>query len=696
MADTASLAGKPVIGLGMLVLLLPAVAPTPSLLVQPWCLRLALLMVMVPLLMGWLTFRQGTLVTVPRNPLVAAFSLILILACGTAIFATNQYDAWYGAAKWAVLLLLVVVTHNSIHDAKDKRLIMNFIALGGAFMALVGVCQYLFGLEFYLTPTHAYPWPSGTSSHKNQASSFVVMTLPIAVYLAFRATNAKRFLFWNLMVALMAAFLVYGRARQAQVALLVELLFFLMIFRAFFKGKVKLQTELKVHLRVPMLISLGIFIMLILMPPVDESFGLQNSAVVRLLDRDDIYGQKGLSLETASSHRVSTWTNTIAMIPDSLMGNGYLNWQVDYPKYAANPMAAYNLSRGFYWRYTHNDYLQTLVEFGVLSIAAGILLLYGLVAVFRSVLAAGDGDELSIYCALLTGLVGLAVVMLFSFPLSMTLQPAYLCIYVGAFSAAYATPNHKKWHLQGSFFTVICLLLALLGGWVGYRASLAWHHAQSGEAVHRHIEKDLYDMEKYPDVTELRDTIYYRVMASEMADPFHTRLDMMRGGLLAYLVITEKNSQRQAYFADRALEFLAKVRRAFPYYAYPYITEAQIWESMQKPQLRKKALEKVVELAPGDVGSVKAIALINLQEKSPVKAFLLLDDFFRRFYDGQLLDVYLYSAQEANRQNVAIGTLSKIDLTKRGYIYKGEVLHIENDKINRVVKILASQVRSQD
>lgn len=152
---------------------------------------------------------------------------ILLMAVLTAFWAVNAYGAITGIIKWFYVILMSIAVYTLARDVDTHRKIIIACALAGGYMAMVGVAQYLFGHEIYITPIGQYPWPSATSGHKNMASQFVVMTLPFALYLSITARNSIGYWLANPLVALMLAYIVYGRARQVFIALFVQVLILL-------------------------------------------------------------------------------------------------------------------------------------------------------------------------------------------------------------------------------------------------------------------------------------------------------------------------------------------------------------------------------------------------------------------------------------------------------------------------------------
>lgn len=681
------------------VFLLPVVGPLKYFTVQSWFIRLAFLMLVAPIIFASIFFSQRR-IKLSFNPMLAAVLTIVLLAISTATFAISKYDAWVGAVTWILMLLIVISVHNIVKTKPDVRKILLCFGLGGGFVALIGVGQYLFGFEFYLTATLDYSWPSSTLNHKNQAAGFVILTFPIVIYLLRTSKSLAECWLFNFVIALMFAFLVYAFARQSFVALIIQCVALVLIFRFVAPSVLKGQSTFNGNRRLGAALSCILFFFLISMPTFDKPIDLENTAVNRLLYEGQMHYKAGVDLEAASKGRFKTWRTTLKMLPDTWYGVGALNWQHYYPKYNSVSKNNYNLSRSFYWRYTHNDYLQTIVEFGWLSIVAGVLLVFGVYKVCRLSLLHGDSEERYLVFSIVVSLLGLFTVMFFSFPLSMVLQPVYLCVLLGVLSGFYSRWNKQK-ELRIVFVdrrlvgTFLFLIVGVLGGYLGYRMCLGIHYTLVAESIHKYIEQKLYDHKLYPDVSKYYAQINYLVELSRDMDPYHTRFDMIRGGLLAYLSVNEINQSKKINYLSRSKVFLDNVRRVSPYYAFPDITESQMYKSLGETEKEKVALEKAIKLAPGDIPSVKALAFIYIRHNKFESAFGLLDSFFKRFYDFELLKIYAFVAQQINRQEDGLQRISEIELEN---FVKPRINKVEFNKnkqqLDELIYALDLQVRS--
>ena len=676
------------------IVMLPLVGANRLMMIEPVVFRVSLLAGLVPLLLaicwwvkGGLVFRVGWLLA----------SLVSMVALGllTSIWAHDSYGAVFGTLRWLVVGLLAWLIFNLADNKEAIKLFLGAAAVGGGYMALVGVIQYLSGWEFYSTSTLEYPWPSATSGHKNQAAQFVVMTLPLAVGMTSIGKSRFSVWFYSLMTALMLAFLVYARARQAWVAVIVEGVFFLVLIRWGWLN-ISLKREKIGGSRLPFIVSGFFFLVLILMPPVQSSFSFSTTALNRMMERNVIYYEDDAGLNSVSLNRVKIWKVSLEMLPDFLKGAGFHNWAVHYPKYNAASEENYINRKKTYAGDAHNDYLQLVIELSPLVILIGIMLLVGLWRAGQKIYVKGD-DETRLYFYLLCGgVVGLFVVMFFSFPLSRTLQPAYMGIYFGTIAALAKSSKASESRSFGIFKFFGCLLLAfvgVLGAGVGYKIATGNHHLWVAESLHQKIENEFSDKEKYPDVSPVRMQIAIGLAKSILNDPFNSRLSVDRFGLYTYLVLTEENLEHKAFYANLAKQQFQKAYQFMPYSGFLHNLNARMLKATGDVDGQEKALLQAVRYAPGDARFVKGLVVLYIEKARLEEAFVIADKFMQRFYEGEMVLLYTYLAQETAHLQRGLDTLSSIDVKLRNpHLTEDEVVS-EEATVERYRKALATQVK---
>ncbi len=140
--------------------------------------------------------------------------------------------------------------------------------------------------------------------------------------------------------------------------------------------------------------------------------------------------------------RVAAARITRSMIHDSgWMGLGPGTFETAFPHYS-NP--AGESIQGI-WRYAHQDYLQTVVEWGWIGAACWAVLLFGglalAVAAFRNRSGVLDRQTRSFYLAAALGLGATAVHSLVDFPFQIASLQFYLIVYAGIGWSSLLTPR---------------------------------------------------------------------------------------------------------------------------------------------------------------------------------------------------------------------------------------------------------------
>jgi len=104
------------------------------------------------------------------------------------------------------------------------------------------------------------------------------------------------------------------------------------------------------------------------------------------------------------------------------------------------------------WSQAHEDYLQTLIEFGWLgSLAAGMILFGGIACVWRAVLRDRVRPSNLVYVGVLSALLAVALHATFDFPLQLVSLQLYVATYLGiawATFPSYKVPTRESEPLQ--------------------------------------------------------------------------------------------------------------------------------------------------------------------------------------------------------------------------------------------------------
>ena len=115
-----------------------------------------------------------------------------------------------------------------LNNCRSQNLTRYFAwAIGtGIFVALLGIFQYA-GWGFHWIPSAGFP--SGTLGYRNFAAMYVILCIPISVYLFIESTQEKKQFFWGIATAILITFLICTRTRGAWLGLSVGLIIGILI-----------------------------------------------------------------------------------------------------------------------------------------------------------------------------------------------------------------------------------------------------------------------------------------------------------------------------------------------------------------------------------------------------------------------------------------------------------------------------------
>ena len=472
---------SPLVGAGLLVALSPVVAGAFSMFGYA---HNAWLQVGMAALAAWAIWpaRQQSPVLSVSFAGVGLF-VIGLSAWVSSLWATNGFLAVMAALHWQTVFICFVLVHSQIRGARDAQYVLRVLALSLLFVALVGLAQAFFKVQW--VPQLSW-YPASTFGNANMAAHYVVVLWPAVLGLLLISRKWYEQLFLALILLASWGYLAQTMSRAAVLASAVMVVaWFLVGLRALSSARLRGGMIGRTAL-----LAGALALAAVLGANSVDSRG--NNAFDRIgAEFARINFQDGL--ESADKARIPWFANTALMIADTFpLGVGAGNWQVDYPAYqnAALRDKGHGESNNSAHA-THNDPLQLLAEFGIFGLAGLGLIATSFLGALRRI--AGQPSQVAIMqLAAAIGLLGLSVNMQFSFPLQRTVVSCAAASLLAVLLwpvpqvASFAIPRRAAQLVSAA---LLALALALATYHVdGY---LAWGHNRIADALARDGQAEL-------------------------------------------------------------------------------------------------------------------------------------------------------------------------------------------------------------
>ncbi|MCW3051617.1 MAG: O-antigen polymerase [Chthonomonadales bacterium] len=340
----------------------------------------------------------------------------------------------------SVLAALIVVTDLAQDPVWRTRLLWA-MAWTGACFSVFGLAQKAELVHFVSAQMNRYEGDYfSTYNYHANAGAFLNLVLPAIGSLLFVAQAekhalARRLLLGGLFVCCLVAALV-NTSRGAQAITVV-----LLIGLGIWVGLRLARAEGRRARKVRMALAGGCFACLV-------GGGLLVPHLGRVVQKWEQLPQ----VLTGDSGRMQVWPIAASMARQSgPLGQGPGAFKLLLPR---SPL----LTNAFYsrwiiqmpipggptsmWSQAHEDYLQTLIEFGWLgSLAAGTILFGGIACLWRAVLRDRVRPSSLVYVGILAALLAVALHATFDFPLQLVSLQLYVAAYLGI---AWATSSPKQ------------------------------------------------------------------------------------------------------------------------------------------------------------------------------------------------------------------------------------------------------------
>jgi O-antigen ligase len=404
-----------------------------------------------------------------QSKLYLPMALFLLWSLASFFWAFNLHLAiitWVQFLSYGFIFFIVV---NSFSSKKSIDILVQALITSLFVISIIGLFQHNFpDVNFFYDQ---YIPPAASFANKNLASHFVVMTIPLSLLMMFVAKSIRISFLYSLVTFLALWYVIIIAARQAYLAIGVELLVFILflIFDYAKNGNSFMRHIQHIKIKIFTFIFL-IFSLFIVSNFSSDGFDLDKGNKLTRL------GQ--ISLEGGSS-RIPAWKNTIEMIKDHpIKGVGAGQWSENYPLYydVSTPDVIFGDTTRL--KKAHNEYLEMLANVGFVGF---LPLIWIFIIVFNNTWSKlKSTDDRGLVLAFSLGILGFMVVAFFSFPIWAYVSAFILMVYIALISKLsntlekkYIVPINKKWYL---LLTTIVLLFFSLASFYSYKLIVSEHY----------------------------------------------------------------------------------------------------------------------------------------------------------------------------------------------------------------------------
>lgn len=370
----------------------------------------------------WSGSKRGHLIW--RKSHVALPYLIFFLVCLLSL--TWAANVWKGLERGLQISGGFFAFWGGMHYLNSRKRILQtiylsiFVAFG---ITLYGLMQYA---EIFYLPKDQYgnADPSTTIGLTNFVVEYLCVMMAMIPMLIF---VEKRLWMRSLLMIMGSSIYFYfliADNRAGYLALITQVGFLLVVGSYIVVKKTELiKINKKQYLTVISAVLIATGVVLVATP-------LGHKVVDRMSSITDFTGDASIRF------RIETWKQSIQnMIPDNLIaGVGLANIEVEFPRYYTDFLEGMTLRHNTRVVRAHNDYVQIMVDLGLLGFIPFLWFLWGLFRTGKDLLEYLTAREnFLIFMGLGAGLSGFLVNAIFAFPFQVPASGTYFFLFVVLF-----------------------------------------------------------------------------------------------------------------------------------------------------------------------------------------------------------------------------------------------------------------------
>ena len=280
----------------------------------------------------------------------------------TLWWVEDGYLAAMMLAQFSSFVIVFVLIVNAFKHFDLAIKTLRVLVFSMTIVSIIGLLQHYFPdnkiIEYMFIQAAK---PAATFGNKNMASHFIVMTLPLSLMFVLESKTHIKIILYTLTTFIGSWFLMYTFARQAYVAIALELLV-LIIFMVldYYKNNHRALLYNISNKSTKIIAITGLVASLVLVTNLTDkgwNFGSGEMVnTVKTINIDDGYT------------RLPAWRNTLEMIKDNpIAGVGIGQWSQSYPLYYDRVMKDVIFNEKTRLKRLHNEYLETFANVGLIG-----------------------------------------------------------------------------------------------------------------------------------------------------------------------------------------------------------------------------------------------------------------------------------------------------------------------------------------
>jgi len=411
------------------------------------------------------------------GPLAAACGVALLLQTVSIVGALNQTEVLIEAFNRFLWLMALFVTSQVVYRPCDLEPILIAGLVGAWLSSLVGLAQSV-GFNHDLAPQVAIP--SSTFGNKNMAAEYILMWVPLGLFVSVSGSNRPARILGALSVGYTSAYVFVTGTRAAYVASLVSLVAFFVVGAVSFAGRAVTPVPAGESDSTPeepdstsdegscysfTRLRLALIFLLVGFLTVPVFLEFVRSGLPAPSRRDPVaLSNAALTLASYSTNwRLVVWANTLAMARDHVVcGVGLGNWRYQYPRYHRSVAVDTDFNSRVQADTPHNDYLQNLAETGLVGTLGLLFFVVVLILSLRRAIfgAPSDSAHLMALC-IATACLIYAVNAVFSFPIAKAAPTFLLFTILGALEGTGPALRFFRFHGASASALFACFACAV-------------------------------------------------------------------------------------------------------------------------------------------------------------------------------------------------------------------------------------------